>query len=88
MKINKLLIVGKIPPPTGGVTIHVSRIMDKLSSEGFDYSFETLNIKNIFNLTKSVLSHNNIHLHASNPYVHFLFSMFTKIRSFPTKISF
>ena len=79
MKKNKLLIIGKIPPPTGGVTIHVSRIIEKLSTEGFDHSFEILKITNFFNLTKSVLKHKNIHLHASNPYVHFLFSLFTKI---------
>lgn len=79
MKKNNLLIIGKIPPPTGGVTIHVSRIIDKLSIEGFDYSFEVLKVTNLLNLTKSVITHKNIHLHASNPYVHFLFSLFTKI---------
>jgi hypothetical protein len=79
MKKNKLLIIGKIPPPTGGVTIHVSRIIDKLFIEGFDYSFEVLKVTNLLNLTKSVLAHKNIHLHANNPYVHFLFSLFTKI---------
>ena len=79
MKIYKLLIIGKIPPPTGGVTIHVSRIIEKLSSEGFDYKFEVLKISNLLNLAKSILCHKNIHLHASNPYVHFLLSLFTKL---------
>ena len=36
MKKNKLLIIGKIPPPMGGVTIHVSRIIDKLNTEKAD----------------------------------------------------
>jgi len=76
---NRILIIGKIPPPTGGVTIHVSRIIDKLNSEKINYTFETLKATNIFGVIKSILLHDKIHLHASNPYVHFLISIFSKI---------
>jgi hypothetical protein len=79
MSKSKLLIIGKIPPPMGGVTIHVSRLLDNLSLEGFDYRFEVLNISNFFNLTKSFIFHKNIHLHASNPYVHFVITFFARI---------
>mgnify|MGYP000580721315 CR=1 FL=1 len=57
-----------------------------------DYNFRTdyfiplssvkqqiLNSENIFGLIKSILLHNKIHLHSSNPYVHFLITIFTKI---------
>ncbi len=78
-KFNTLLIIGKIPPPTGGVTIHVKRIIDKLEKENFNYHFEYLELKNILNLIKYFFLNKNVHLHTSNAYIQFILSFLSVI---------
>lgn len=76
---NKILIIGKIPPPTGGVTIHVSRILETLRHENIDFKFEELSYKNLCKIFLKILFFYNIHLHSNNSYLQFFYSLFTKI---------
>ena len=46
-KENKILFVGPLPPPIGGVSIHLSRITNSLEQNGFDVS--------VFNTSKNYL---------------------------------
>ena len=67
MKIN-VVQFGKLPPPIGGVTIHISRLLfqankeTKFKTDILDYSKE----KNIFYICKKILFTELIHIHLSN----------------------
>lgn len=76
MKRNTILIIGKVPPPVGGVTIHVKRLLQYIKKEEFE-SIEYLNLS-AFKLRdfKSMLAVKCIHLHSSNPYLRFVISVF------------
>lgn len=66
---NKVLILGKIPPPIGGVTVHVSRLVQDLSLRSFDkFDFYDLRETTISIIFFQIFQYKVIHLHASNPY--------------------
>lgn len=77
---NKILIVGKIPPPIGGVTIHVKRLLEHAE-------LETKNLIDFLDLQrtgkiaalKTVFRYRIIHLHTSSVYFRFFFSLFCRI---------
>lgn len=70
-----IIIIGKIPPPIGGVTIHVKRLLHVLDKNNIRYSFLNLN-EGFFNILKALfLGTRQIHLHTSNVYVRFLASL-------------
>jgi hypothetical protein len=80
MKKNKILIVGKIPPPIGGLTIHVSRLLNKLKNETeFDVFFYDLAIESALKLLFQTLKYNKIHLHTSSPIFRFLIGLYCKL---------
>ncbi|GAB6008065.1 hypothetical protein [Dysgonomonas reticulitermitis] len=74
VKKTKILIIGSIPPPIGGITIHVSRLLDILAQIEFPYSFVSIK-KEYKTLFKSIITHKVIHLHVSNPKVRFFLSI-------------
>ncbi|MFA7450080.1 MAG: glycosyltransferase [Bacteroidales bacterium] len=65
---KKLLILGKIPPPIGGVTVHVQRLLYSLDKR-IDYEFKVLNIKTLMKLFFIANNYKIIHIHSSNPWV-------------------
>lgn len=73
---NKILIVGKVPPPIGGVTIHVKRLIEHLDNDGIDFKFLELNKKNILNIFLKSARFDISHLHSSNVYMRFIFALF------------
>ena len=78
-KKNKILILGTVPPPIGGVTIHVSRLLRKLTQQSSVlFLFKPLNIKALVVFPFILLRYDKIHLHSSNPYVR----LFTSIICF------
>ncbi|WP_423128028.1 hypothetical protein [Gaoshiqia sp. Z1-71] len=73
--MNKILIIGKTPPPIGGVTIHVQRLIDTLKKSRIKFQFEQLSKKNILSLMYLTLTKRQIiHLHASSPFIRFVFT--------------
>lgn len=64
-----VLIVGKIPPPIGGVTIHVFRLIEHLRAQNFPFDFLVLNKINLLKLIYLIRSYKVIHLHTSNVYI-------------------
>lgn len=72
---NKILIIGRIPPPIGGVTIHVQRLLDHLNYHEIPYQFQLLEIANFHNILKGIVFHKNIHLHSSNPFIKILLTI-------------
>ena len=90
MAKNKILLVGKIPPPTGGVSVHISRLLSSsetalnLSIDIFDYSRE----RNLFKILKKIYSANLIHLHLSNKKIRLLCILLLKILNKKTLVTY
>ena len=76
--MKKILIIGKVPPPIGGVTIHVARLWDYFSNFN-EYSL--LNLNKLFSIKGfyTIIDHKTIHLHTSNVYLRFLFALMGNI---------
>jgi glycosyltransferase involved in cell wall biosynthesis len=76
MALNKakLLIVGVLPIPVGGVTTHVQRLLDSLNKAQYPFCFVDIRKESFFKIFKLFLSHKWIHLHSSNVYARFIFS--------------
>ncbi|KAA6440971.1 glycosyltransferase family 4 protein [Dyadobacter flavalbus] len=77
--MNKILITGRTPQPYGGVTVHVSRLVEALKQrkpECFEFTdFRKKPLKTCF----QVLYYKVIHLHSSSPYVQFLLALTCKL---------
>lgn len=73
-----LLILGKIPPPSGGVTIHVSRLMARLKELGINFDFFDMS-RGALSVFRVALKYKVIHLHTSNPYFRFLFAVYCSV---------
>lgn len=71
---KKILIIGTLPPPVGGVTIHVQRLLGMLDCSGISYTFADYNRKP-FSVFLKFFTHKVIHLHLSNIYVSLLFAI-------------
>ena len=47
---KEILIIGCLPPPIGGLSIHVERLLNVLKAENIEYSFiDYLKETNLFN---------------------------------------
>jgi len=86
----KVIIIGTIPPPIGGVSIHIDRFLNlykdnsKFELAVLDLKKKTLfiknkKIKNIFKIILSFLTSKIVHIHISNSYVELLFTTIGKI---------
>ena len=68
MSMANILIIGRLPPPIGGVTIHVSRLIENLERIGFkNFDFADLN-EGLPGVLWKFVTNRAIHLHLSNPY--------------------
>ncbi|MGV6818406.1 MAG: hypothetical protein ACWA44_14200 [Thiotrichales bacterium] len=81
---NGVLIIGKVPPPVGGVTIHVMRSLDRLRSLNVPFLYLELSVAGIPKILKNVFAYSVIHLHASKPLVRLLIGGVAKL--FGTKV--
>lgn len=75
----KLLVIGKLPPPIGGVTIHVKRFLDLLSMNGLRYTFFDLRDFKFLDLVKRIIKAKLVHLHVSNVEFQFFLVVLSKI---------
>ena len=71
---GKLLVVGTVPPPTGGVTVHVSRLLRHLEAREIPYTFCGIS-EGPMKILRQVTQHKVIHLHASNSYFRCAFAL-------------
>ena len=76
-----LLIIGSLPETSGigGVTIHVSRLLELLEERKIMYSFIDYRTASIFSILKSILRNKVIHLHATNSYFKFFLFFLEKL---------
>jgi hypothetical protein len=78
-KRQRVLILGKLPLPVGGVTIHVKRLLENLKSEGFtNYVFVELR-GNLLRLFFQICRSRVIHLHLSSPLWQLIFAVLCKL---------
>lgn len=84
---SKLLIVGKTPPPIGGVTIHVNRLLTQLKLSKFPYTFISLTKKNILLYILKVASYKIVHIHSSDPFVRLFLVVFAKLWAVTTVVT-
>lgn len=64
-----ILLLGKVPPPIGGVTIHVSRLLKKMSKSNFLFRFMVVDIRSLVILPFLIFKFKAVHLHTSNIYI-------------------
>lgn len=69
MRTKNLLIIGKLPPPLGGVTIHTKRLVEQLQLLGYSFVFRKLSIVTLLILPFELIRTPRIHLHSSSPCV-------------------
>ena len=74
-----LLIVGKTPPPVGGVSIHISRLIQKLEKEGYKFKHYHTGKTNAIKLAKLMRDSKAVHLHMYNPVLRFVLLILGKI---------
>jgi glycosyltransferase involved in cell wall biosynthesis len=83
--MKKILIVGKVPPPIGGVSIHVSRLFAHLANDKeFETELLTLNSLNLKKTLRIVFFPGLVHLHTSNSFFKFIVCFFRLIFLFKT----
>lgn len=84
---NNVVLVGKLPPPIGGVTIHVQRLAELAERHGI--LADTIDYSKIKSLLKLFRFKKNIyHLHISNDYLRYLISLVLKIQRKQIVITF
>jgi len=88
MSKKEILLVGKVPSPIGGVTIHVSRLKDHLEKSSIKFSFIELIVSNWFQIIRSLFKYNVVHLHTSNVWVRLVFSCLSLILNFQLILTF
>lgn len=74
-----LLIIGRMPPPIGGVTAHVKRLTQSLRRAGFDFDFCDIGQSSVLKISFEIIRHRNIHIHISNPAMQFMFAIFCRL---------
>lgn len=87
LRMKDLLIVGKVPPPIGGVTIHVSRLWEHFACHR-GCSFLHLNDLFTGSGIAAMLDHRTIHLHTSNVYFRLVFAVAGRILGKNTIITY
>jgi hypothetical protein len=69
-----------MPLPIGGITIHVSRLIDQLQQRGFEsFRFCDPGTHNLFKIVSKILKYKTIHLHISNPFHQLIFAVCCKL---------
>jgi glycosyltransferase involved in cell wall biosynthesis len=75
--LAKVLILGKLPPPIGGVRIHVDRLLQHLENQKFPhFEFFHLEARLLVKMLKAIPKSKVIHLHTSNPWLQLLLSIY------------
>ena len=69
MNVKKLLIIGNMPPPIGGVTIYVKRLMKWLTINEFEYCFSDIRRDSLLKTLIRILKSEIVHINLSRPIV-------------------
>lgn len=67
MRKPALLILATMPPPIGGITMHIKRLRQFLDGNGYNYTFSDIRRAKPADTLKSIWQHRFVHFHVSNP---------------------
>lgn len=73
------MIVGKIPPPIGGVTIHVQRLLQSIRNDKIDHKFISLTKSNLLKITSKLFAYKIVFLHTSNSFIRLFFVIISRL---------
>jgi glycosyltransferase involved in cell wall biosynthesis len=76
---TELLIIGSLPPPIGGVSVHVERLLHYLNIEHYHYCFFHLKKDSFIKALRLFFNCRKIHLHTSSVYLRFVVAVTSKI---------
>lgn len=77
---NKVLIVGKLPLPIGGVRIHVQRLIEELEKRGYaNFKFYDLEKNPLYKILPVMIQYPVVHLHTSNPWFQLLAAVCSRL---------
>lgn len=88
MRKKNVLIIGKLPPPIGGVTVHVSRLLSYLQKEKYSFDFLQLSSKNLIKLLFYIRRYKCIHIHSSNPFAREYVTIIAKVLKVKSVVTF
>lgn len=74
---DAILIIGKIPPPIGGVTTHIYRLLEHLEDSCVAFRFISLDSENLLQILKQFHKYKVIHLHTSNVWLRLFLSIYS-----------
>jgi len=86
-KTPQIAIAGTLPPPIGGVTIHVKRLIEHLEQHTISYLFYDKSILDILNLLFKRETPNIVHIHHSNAFMRWILICVLKLRKKNTIIT-
>lgn len=75
MEKNKILVIGKVPPPIGGVSIHISRLLDHLDDKQVSYYFYDLKNFSLLKFVNLVRKFKISHLHTNSYLLQVIYSL-------------
>ena len=75
----KILIFGALPPPIGGIGVHLIRTIRHLERSELDYEFLDYTRTPLTNILKSFLHAPIVHAHFSNSYLRFVCALFCRL---------
>lgn len=79
-QINKVLILGRIPPPVGGVTVHVLRLLENLRNRDYDsFCFYDFKKKSVWNIFLKIPQYKTVHLHTSHVYFQLIIAVYCRL---------
>lgn len=88
--LNKSLVIaiaGTLPPPIGGVTIHINRLIEHLEDHHIQYSFYSRSVKDLLSLLFNKGTPDIVHIHHSNAFIRWLIIRILSIRKKKTIIT-
>lgn len=74
-----ILIIGKTPPPYGGVTIYIDRLLEKLSNSDLIHQFLKLKLSNLVKSLFILRRYKIVHIIVSNPLIRVYYGILCKI---------
>jgi len=86
---KKVLIIGKLPLPIGGVRIHVQRLIQDLDKRGYtDFIFHDLDRNPFWKVFTETGKYGAVHLHTSNPWFQLAMSLYCQFLQVPLIITY
>ena len=86
---KKVLIIGKLPLPIGGVRVHVQRLIQDLGKRGYaKFIFHDLGQNPLWKVFTEIAKSGAVHLHTSNPWFQVVMAAYCRFLRKPLIITY